>query len=220
MHFLILFFLELVLLYFLAKRLTASVYGFFLRLTKNRIRASYLLAVLFLPGTFVHEVSHALAALFLLVPFGEVEFLPQTQGDAIRMGSVGIGKTDPVRRFLIGIAPFIFGTSLILGGLYFLTLKSVPINLYFILLTAYLIFAIGNTMFASKKDLEGALQLFLFILLIYLLFFVLGIRFPFFNLKTLFTIELVEVLKISNIFLLIPLGLDTLIIITFKILKL
>ena len=220
MQYLILLFIELVLLYFLAKKLTSRTYQLIYRLTKNKNWASYLLAILFLPGTFVHEVSHALAALFLLVPFGEVEFLPQIQGEQIKMGSVGISKTDPIRRFLIGIAPFVMGTSLILGGLYYLSENSFFLNPYCMLITAYLIFAIGNTMFASKKDLEGAFQLFLFILLIYLLIFVLGIRFPFLNLKNIFTKELVDVLKISNIFLLIPLGLGTLIVITFKFLKL
>ena len=97
MLYLVFFFLELILLYFLAKRLTVSIYRFFLRLTKNKNTASYLLAIVFLPGTFVHEAAHILAALFLLVPFGEVELLPQVQEDGIKMGSVGIAKTDPIR---------------------------------------------------------------------------------------------------------------------------
>src|SRR3989344_7337481 len=100
MIYIIILFAELVILYFLSKRLTQDLFNFIYGLTKKRNLAIYILAVLFLPGTFIHEISHFLTALFLFVPVGEVEFLPEIQGsDSLKMGSVAIGKTDPIRKF-------------------------------------------------------------------------------------------------------------------------
>src|SRR3989344_5460758 len=115
MIYLFLLLLEITVLYLLSRRVVRSVYRFFFQVTRRRTLGMYLFAILFLPGTFIHEISHFLAALFLLVPVGNLELIPKfkEEGGGVDLGSVAIGKTDPIRRFLIGVAPFVFGLFII-----------------------------------------------------------------------------------------------------------
>ncbi len=151
MIYLILLLFEIASLYFLMRRLLPKLF---------RRLGVWLFAILFLPGTFLHEMSHFLTALFLLVPVGTIELMPQRQGDSVKMGSVPIGKTDPIRRTLIGIAPIIFG----LGVLFVTTPLTIPIWVH-----GFIAFEVGNTMFSSKKDLEGSWILLFLIPLIFVL---------------------------------------------------
>ena len=88
------------------------------------------------------------------------------------------------------------------------------------LITGYLIFAIGNTMFASKKDLEGALELFILVAIIFGLGYLLEIRLPLLDERVVLSKELIRAFKTSDLFLIIPLTVDSLIVIIFKFLKL
>lgn len=227
MVYLMLFLAELVILHFLSKGVTLGIYKAFFRITGNRDWAIYLLAILFFPGTFVHEISHFLVALFLLVPVGELELLPQVQeggvhphtkrlGVGVKMGSVAIANTDNLRRFLIGVAPFVLGTGLILGGTYFAVQNSLILKPFYLLPFIYLLFAISNTMFASKSDLKGAFKLFLFTLFLYILILIVGVNFPFLKPGVVFTPVVLEVLKLSNLYLLLPLAVDLLLLVTLK----
>jgi len=211
--YLILFFLELILLYFLSKRLTNKIFQFLYRVIKNRKFAFYVYSVLFLPGTFVHEISHFLAAILLLVPVGKLELLPEIyeNEDGAALGSVEIAKTDPLRRFLIGIAPFVLGTTIIIGIIYFFTSNGLLTNYYYLLLIAYICFQIGNSMFASRKDLEGALELFVFFIFLYIVIFALGISFPAFKINLNISGEFLYLFKIADFYLLVPVAIDSLI---------
>ena len=126
MVYLLLLLLEIIALYFLSRRVVRSVFHFFYQFTRRKSWGMYLFAILFLPGTFIHEISHFLAALFLLVPVGKLELIPRfkEEGGGVDLGSVAIAKTDPVRRFLIGIAPVVFGLSIIFILLYLVTMIS------------------------------------------------------------------------------------------------
>lgn len=130
----------------------------FLKLTKNHKVTVHILSILFLPGTIVHELSHLLVAGILMVPVGDIDLLPEVEGETVKLGSVQIGRTDPFRRILIGVAPLVLGLSALIGLIYFnkdSLLHFSPVWLS--ILVVYLIFQITNTMFSSKKDLEGAL---------------------------------------------------------------
>ncbi len=151
MIYLILLILEILVLYLLMRRLLQKLY---------RKLGIWFFSILFLPGTFFHEISHFLTALFLLVPVGNIELLPEKIEGGLKMGSVPIGKTDPVRRALVGIAPVVFGLCII----FVTTTLSIPIWAH-----AYIAFEVGNTMFSSKKDLEGSWILLLLIPLIFIL---------------------------------------------------
>ncbi len=81
-------------------------------------RAIWLRFLVLAPGIFLHEFSHWLTAKLLFVPTGQFSLGPSrhvTRGQQVQvtMGYVMIGKTDPIRASLIGVAPFIFGTAAI-----------------------------------------------------------------------------------------------------------
>src|ERR1035437_9168331 len=101
---------EIVILFLLSRAMSKNL---------SRFMSINLLSFLFLPGVIVHELSHLLVAAILLVPVGEVEFSPKKNGDGIKLGSVQIGKTDPIRRCLIGFAPIFMGIVLVVGLAYF-----------------------------------------------------------------------------------------------------
>jgi hypothetical protein len=175
MFFVGLFIFELFILYLLTHNIYTLFFRLFYRITRNRDISTKLLAFLFLPGTFFHELAHWLTAIILFVPARAITLFPKmNDGGSLQLGSVSIAKTDIVRRFIIGAAPILFGVSLILSVLYF-AFKNNFINDYLmIFLLGYFIFEVGNTMFSSKKDMEGALGLFLTIFVTSFVLYFLG----------------------------------------------
>ncbi len=154
--FFVLPFLELFILYLLSRSVFARMslaLRFFLRKSKWTY---YFLALLFLPGTYIHEMSHFLMAKILFVPTFGINLRPKVNGNLITLGSVEIAKTDFVRRFLVGAAPFLFGTLLLIGSMHILLINEWHKTSIGIGLEAFLVFEIGNTMFMSKRDLEGS----------------------------------------------------------------
>jgi hypothetical protein len=154
------FIFELFLLAALTSHSSSYFLKFFHAVSGSEKAAIILFSVLFFPGTFVHEMAHWLMAKLLFVYSGKMEFLPQIQGDAIKLGSVSIAKTDPVRRLLIGVAPVILGLIVLLGMLwgirqYYSYLSVYPWTIW--LLLGYVVFVTGSTMFSSRKDLEGSI---------------------------------------------------------------
>jgi len=151
------------------------------------------------------------------VRVGEMEFMPRVDGDHVKLGSVQIAQTDPFRRFLIGSAPFIIGTLILLGILFYTVQNHFFGNYFLIFLVGYLVFEIGNTMFSSKKDMEGALELFGTIIILVIIFYLLGLRLPAINPNIILDQPLIqEVFKQGSIFLLIPLAIDVIIIFFFQ----
>ena len=168
----------------------------------------YSLALVFLPGTIIHEVSHYLMARLLFVPVGKMELIPKQVGEHVKLGSVSIGKADPFRRLLIGIAPFLAGTSLIIITLFIAEQNSLWSINYATIAIFYVLFEIGNSMFSSRKDLEGA-----FVVLIILLLCIGGLYLLRFNInlgqiQNIFDDQTIHVFYKGTIFLLFPLGLD------------
>ena len=151
MIYFILFLLELGLLFYLSKKLIKSLYLLILKITKSYHLVVHTLAVIFLPGTIIHKLAHLLVAGMMLVPVGEMNVLPEVEGEGVKLGSVQVGQSDPVRGTLIAVAPVLLGVLIILGILYFINFKI----WWQVLLGLYLIFEISNTMFSSKKDLAG-----------------------------------------------------------------
>ena len=171
------FILSLLALFVLSQTLSKFLSIAFYKLFKNQKITIYFLAVLFFPGVVIHELSHWLMAQILFVPTGRVEFMPQLRGNELKLGSVAIAQVDPIRRALVGVAPFLFGITIILTLLFFYDKISIPesIKLYVI---GYSIFEIGNTMFSSRKDLEGTVELLLTLLIVSIILFFIGIRIP------------------------------------------
>lgn len=166
MFYLILFLIEMVILFFSSRLMTKSLS--FLPIN--------VISFIFLPGIIFHELSHLLFASFLFVPAGEIEFMPKVEGRSIKLGSVMIGKTDPIRRFIIGVSPVVFGVLVIGSILYFS--KSLTAPFYVNLLIFYVLFVVGNTMFSSSKDMEGSLVLLVLIVILSGTIYFSGVKIP------------------------------------------
>jgi hypothetical protein len=216
MFYFALFFIELIALFLLSRTLTRDLSYFFYRFSRSQHVTITAIAILFFPGTLLHELAHALMAGLLGVPVGEIEFMPKIQGEHVKLGSVQIGHTDPIRRFFIGTAPFIIGTLILLGILFYTVQNHFFGNYFLIAFVGYLVFEIGNTMFSSRKDMEGALELFGTIIILLIVFYLLGIRLPSFNPNSILGKPLVqEVFRQGSLFILVPLAIDTVVIFLF-----
>lgn len=156
---------ELIALFLLSRILTTEVSMLFYKVFHSERISSWLLAVIFLPGTIIHELSHAVAAKLVFVPVGKVDLMPKLYGNSLKLGSVEVGKSDIFRDFFIGIAPFVIGSSLLVSLLYFSFTNQIFGFNYLSALVIYGIFVISNTMYSSSKDMEGAVE-FLAIILI------------------------------------------------------
>lgn len=123
-------------------------------------------STLYFPGTVIHEISHFLMAALLGVRTGAISLFPKFESEdgRVQLGSVQVEKTDFIRSSLIGAAPFITGSIVLiyfastLGWLEIwqklpqldtlLESASKP----FFLIKVYLMLAISNTLFTSKED--------------------------------------------------------------------
>jgi len=134
-------------------------------------KAINIFAVIFLPGTFLHELSHWLTANLLGVKTFGFSIRPKLYVGGIQMGAVIRHKVDPIRGSLIGAAPFIYGcTAVVLIGQWQLALHTLGQQLLDLNLNGfgrgmmalftsptnwlwlYLLFVISNTMFPSSSD--------------------------------------------------------------------
>jgi len=213
----ILFFIELIVLFFLSRQLTSELSLLFYKIFKSQKVAIFLMAIIFLPGTVIHEFSHAIMAKALFVYVGKMSLFPQLNGNSLKLGSVEVGKTDIIRNFLIGIAPFIVGTTLLLFALfYFFTNHLFGFNLLTVLALVFT-FMMANTMYSSKKDMEGAIEFILLIVAPIITLYIAGVRVPGLTLEILNGQNLQDFFKTACILLGIPLILDLAIIVFGKI---
>lgn len=173
-----------------------------------------LLSFLLLPGVIIHELSHLLIAVILFVPVGNMEFTPKLAHGGVKLGSVEIAKTDPVRRAIIGFAPVFVGLMIVIGIVYLFTSnilffedKNAYIFASVLLGVMYLLFAISNTMFSSKADMEGTLEIIVTLLIIAILLYILGLRVPL-SLAWEFLESNSELVKKSSLFLSAPIVID------------
>lgn len=220
MFYAILFLAELLFLFLLSRTLTRSLSYLLYHLTRSEHMTIQIMAFLFFPGTAVHELAHAVMAGVLGVPVGHMEFMPKIEGNRVKLGSVQVAHTDFFRRFLIGAAPFFTGTLILLGILYFAAQNNLFENYLIVLLIGYVVFEIGNTMFSSKKDMEGALELFGTIIVITIILYFLGVRLPAIDPNAFFNQPLVqEILQKGCLFLAVPIAIDIAVITILKLIK-
>lgn len=173
--------IQLIFLFVTSQKISQALFYLFEKISRSRKIAVGLLSFIFFPGVVIHELAHFLMASLLFVRVGDIEFTPQLQADGIKMGSVQIAKTDMLRRFLIGVAPLIFGFSILVIGIYsffsYFPFAELELNWQYILsiiVVLYSVFVITNTMFSSKKDMEGAFGFLILILFILAVVFVAG----------------------------------------------
>jgi len=197
---------EIAILFLLSRSITKTL---------SKFMSINFLSLIFLPGVVVHELSHLFMAVVLFVPVGNMEFVPKKSEGGLKLGSVEIGKTDPVRRSLIGFAPFLIGFALIVFIVYLFTFnieffkdKGVYVFLGTIIGISYLLFAISNTMFSSKKDMEGTIEILATLLIISVVLYILGVRPSISFEENAFTKNIFEAVRISTIFMSAPIAID------------
>jgi hypothetical protein len=178
---LILLILLLTILYLLSRGFMQVVYTLAFLMTRSQTVAIWVLALLLLPGTILHELSHWLAATIFRVPTGNLSIFPSVEQDGtIRGGHVEIAKTGPFKLTVIGIAPMLTGFIL----LYFLGVFSYPYlsnirNTNYLLpniLCLYFLFAVSATMFSSRRDVKPLIFVGPVILLVVASLYISGFR--------------------------------------------
>lgn len=224
MEYFLIFLVELIVLFFLSKRLINSLYRIIYRILPNHHAVVNTMAVIFLPGTIIHELAHLLFAGVMLVPVGEINLVPKIEGENVKLGSVQIGQTDPLRRTVVGVAPVLMGL-LCIGAIFLIIPFGKDIPWWQIGLGLFLIFEIGNTMFSSKKDIEGVIG---FLIAITLVLFIILAAMYFLNSSLLLNIWgylnslnfdfAAGLFKSISIYLAIPLALDLIIILIVSLL--
>ncbi len=140
--------------------------------------------VLVLPGVVIHELSHWLMATLLGVRVSKLRLGPVRQGrsNRVSLGSVRVGKVDPVRASLIGLAPLLGASAaiLLIGNLVLgmdqmaaSVVSGGPAGVWAALQEAmqvpdswlwlYLIFAISNAMLPSESDMSAVRPVLIFL---------------------------------------------------------
>lgn len=146
----------LIVIFFTSSYLISIFNALMYRIFKNKGAVIKALAFFLLPGTFLHEMGHLLFAEALLVRTDGLTVVPELdKNQSVKLGSVKIAQTDPLRRTIIGLAPVFFGIICIWIGTYFL--QSQVLEWPFVALYFYLLLQISLTMFSSSTDLQGTL---------------------------------------------------------------
>jgi hypothetical protein len=170
------------------------LHGIGLLLTGSQDAAVLLYALPLLPGVVLHELSHWLVAKLLGVKTAKVSLLPKRQrGGRVQLGAVIVQQTDFVRASLIGVAPLVSGSLVVLVigeralgvGLLGEALRTGDIGAIFaawlaalrapdMWLWLYLLFAVANAMLPSPSDRETWPPVILFLVGIVVVAYVLG----------------------------------------------
>lgn len=173
------FVLMLVPLIFLQRFLHRELQAVFLISTRSARFTIGLFQLIFLPGVFLHELSHYLMAKILRVPTGRFSILPRPLPDGrLQMGYVEIARSDIVRDSLIGAAPLIAGTlftayvavyaldmrvlwDTLRNGqmsMFWMGINALPtVNNFYI--WSYLAFVVSSMMMPSQSDRHAWLEL-------------------------------------------------------------
>jgi hypothetical protein len=220
MPFLVIFFIQLILLFLLSRRIHIHISQFIFQITRSKKITVYLIWLLFLPGTLLHELAHWLTAKLLFVQTGSISLIPKLSDESLKLGSVRIEKTDLLRRNLIGMAPVFWGLGILLFVLYIAAERELFKNYWMIIFIAYISFEIGNTMFSSRKDMEGAVPLLALLILLGIIAYFLNFRIPYDNIEHIFSHSYVSNLfQKASLYLLFPIIFDILIILLLKLLR-
>jgi hypothetical protein len=151
-------------LFITIRQIQQSLFSTFYRITGSLQGAVWFSSLVYLPGTFIHELSHLVMAIATLHDVAAFSLLPHTHQNGekleIHMGSVTYYHKDPFRGFLVGIAPFI--TGILLLYMLFLLRPIILGQWWGFVLWGYAVFAVASTMFTSPADMKDAPVVLLF----------------------------------------------------------
>lgn len=139
-------------------------------------------SIIFLPGTLIHEISHFLVAALTGARTGKIEIFPEYLEDSdeksthVALGSVQTQKLNPIRGFLVGIAPFVFGMALLIWLAALLQTSYSEGNIWLVILEGYLFFTIANSFFPSWTDIKQILPFVIISLVVALLAWYFGFQ--------------------------------------------
>jgi hypothetical protein len=180
------FVLMLLPLVFLQRLLHREIQAVILIATRNPPLTIGLFSVLFLPGVFLHELSHFIMAKLLGVRTGGFSVIPRPLPNGrLQLGYVETFKTDVVRDSLIGAAPLIAGSLFVAFiGIDHLRLNALwdvfrngQFELFWMgigllpqvkdfFLWFYLIFTVSSTMMPSESDRHAWMPLGLWVVVL------------------------------------------------------
>ena len=173
------FILMIVPLILLQRLLHREIQSVFLILSRDARITMTIFSIIFLPGVFLHELSHFIMAKILRVPTGRFSIFPQSLPDGrVQLGYVETGRADIVRDSLIGAAPLIVGTIFVAYvavyrfemrvmwdvlrngqiNLFWMAARALP-NVRDFYLWFYFVFAVSSTMMPSDSDRHAWLEL-------------------------------------------------------------
>jgi hypothetical protein len=159
-------------LVFVSRWITGQVQLLGLHLTGDERAAQMTYYLLMLPGILLHELSHVIMAKLIGLKVGEFSLGPRLRNQtSIELGSVTVSRADVFRESLVGLAPFLSGTAvLVLVGTYVFgvealgqvgadagiggLLRALP-GIWQVpdfWLWAYVIFVVSNAMMPSPSD--------------------------------------------------------------------
>lgn len=166
-------------LIWLQRLLHREIQAVLLILTRDPNITMGIFSIIFLPGVFLHELSHFVMAKLLRVPTGHFSLLPRSLPDGrLQLGYVETAKADILRDSLIGAAPLIAGTLFVAYvaidhfemrvlldvlrnqqfSLFWMGMRALP-NVRDFYLWFYLVFAVSSTMMPSESDRHAWLDL-------------------------------------------------------------
>ena len=173
------FIFMLVPLILVQRLLHREIQAVFLILTRDTRLTMGIFSMIFLPGVFLHELSHFVLAKILRVRTGKFSIFPQSLPDGrLQLGYVETARSDIVRDSLIGAAPLIVGTLFVAYvAIYHLQMRVLwdafrngQFDLFWLGFRAlprvpdfyvwfYLAFAVSSTMMPSESDRHAWLEL-------------------------------------------------------------
>lgn len=184
---------ELIFLFFISRQSINQLYYFLKYFFSSNKIVFYIISLIFLPGTVIHELSHFFTAMGLLLRVQDMTILPQWEHNYIKLGSVSYEKKDIIRSILVGIAPIFVGIAI------FWWLSELPIfesgaPLWLLVGGVYFIFTLSTTMFSSKQDLVDLVYIVPLIIVIAVFIYIIK-----FDLSSFFQIMSVVVAKSNSV---------------------
>jgi len=188
------FLFMLVPLILLQRLLHREIQAVFLILTRDTRLTMGIFSILFLPGVFLHELSHFVMAKILRVRTGKFSIFPRSLPDGrLQLGYVETARSDVIRDSLIGAAPLIVGTLFVAYvavyhlqmrvlwevfrngqmDLFWMGVRALPQTRDFYL-WFYLAFAVSSTMMPSESDRHAWLELLISIAVLFALALLFG----------------------------------------------
>ncbi|MFA5136060.1 MAG: hypothetical protein WC489_01565 [Patescibacteria group bacterium] len=213
----IFFFIVTVSLFFVSQIMMRELYAFLLLFTQNKHIIFWFFALVFLPGTVLHEVSHFIVAVILFLPVGEVRIMPEWHHNQMRFGSVTYGKSDVVRPILVGVAPF-FGALFVywfIGAFRLFPSEYMIINM----IMGYFLFTVSATMFSSSQDLREVIYIIPLLMIAGITAYITNIRIRV-DFPQIWMEQAVSILQIINIYITINIVIHLFCILLFKSLRL